>query len=906
MFLLPFAFKGKIMKIAQEQANKNLNAVVKFDDISLSMFKSFPKLNVDIQGLNIVGVNNFAQDTLIDIPDINLAVNLASLFGAAIEINKINVLHPTINVIYLKDGSANYDVVPVDSTATEEAVVDTTPSTFKLALKEFKVTNAKIVYDDRGYNMKAILDNLNFNMKGDLTASTTDLQITSDIQKFSFIMDGLDYMSKAKIIFNAGIGADLDKWIFTFKDNFLNINDLKLNFEGSVDISDSVYVGMDLKFKSPDNTFKSLLSLIPTVYAKDFEGLKTTGNFNFSGYAKGKMDYDVTVYPEFLLDLNVKDGFFQYPDLPKSVDNVNISTKMASSGGPMDNITVDVSQFHVEMAKNPLDVSLHISHPETDMQISGKVNGTVDFTSIKEIVPLDSMSIAGLMKLNVVLGGKMSSIENEKYEEFTADGSVNLTNFEFTMPDLPKIKISEANMLFSPRYVDLNKFDMTVGRSDVHLLGKVEGFVPYAFSDGVLKGKLSMKSQLFDANEFLTGEPTPETVTPEDTSSLEAFQIPENIAFAFNANIKKILYSNMVIENALGLISLDKGKLALDNLSCNMLGGSIKTTGYYEAVNIEKPTADFNFAMKDISVSETYITFNTVQKLAPIAKSIEGNISLDLKMNTTLDKTLMPVLPSINGSGRLYTKTIGIKGNQMFNEIADKFKYEALRNPSLNDVDLIFEIVDGNIDIKPFDTKIAGHKATIGGKQGVDGSIDYQIATALPLAKATGMLTKMTGVDMNKDVDFKIKIGGTLTHPKIAGIESGAMQTAKEEVKEAVKKELSAQALKLIEDARKKADELNKQAVIQADNLRKVAKESGDKLVSEADVQGKRLIKEAGVNPIKKKIAEETAKKMNSEAAIKAKNLNKEADDKANALVKKAADESKQIIDNAEKKANSI
>ena len=909
LFLLPFTFKGKIMKIAQEQANQNMNAVVMFNDINLSMFKSFPKLNIVINNLNIKGVDEFEKDTLIDIKEISLDINLASVFSDAIEINKIYIQSPYIGIKILKGGKANYDIVPVDSLEIEELPDEDadTSSAFRMALQEFVINDAIIIYDDIDFDMKAVLNNLNMSLTGDLTASTTDLQIISTIEDFTFTMEGLDYISKSVVEFDAGIFADLDKFVFTFKENLLNINDLKLKFEGDLDISDDILIGMDLKFSSPENSFKSLLSLVPAIYAADFEGLESKGMFSFSGNAKGEMDYDLTIYPEFLMNIDVKDGFFQYPDLPKSVDNVNISTKISSPGGAMDNIIVDVSQFHVEMAKNPMDISLHISHPDTDMQISGKIDGVIDFSSIKEIVPLDSMTISGMMKANMILGGKLSSLENEQYEDFTADGEIKLTNFEFVMPEIPQINISTALLLFSPKYVDLQQFNMTIGRSDMQIKGKVENFVPYVFTDEILYGKLSINSKLFDANEFLTGEETAEvTEIEDDTTALEAFQIPENIDFVFNANMKKILYDNMIIENAFGLISLNKGKMALNNFQVEMLGGDIKTTGYYEAINIEKPSAKFDFLMKDISISETYKTFNTVKTIAPIAKYSNGDISIDFSLQTNFDKYLNPLYNTLNSTGRLYTESIGIENNQLFESIADKFKYEKLRNPSISDVDIKFEIVNGNLEIKPFDAKIAGHKATIGGKQNVAGDIDYQLNTKLPLGKVTGMLAKFSGVAMSEEVDFKINIGGTLAKPKIANIESGATQSAKEEVTEEVKEKVSEKAQQIIDDAKKKADDLNKKAEIQADNLRKTAKDAGIKLIAESETQGKSLIKKAGSNPIKKKLAEESAKKLKTEATKKAKKLEQEADAKANLIIEKANQESKQIITNAERKANSL
>ncbi len=905
LLILPFAFKEKIMKIAKDEANKNLNAKIEFKDLSLSFFRDFPKFSIRIEDFSIRGKKEFQKDTLFSVAQLDFAVDVTSIFDKAIQIRKISIEKPRIKAHVLKDGRANWDIVPEDSSVTPESQAaesaDTSSSALKMALQKLQINKAIIVYDDEEGNMKAEIKNIDFMMSGDLTTSTTDLKISTSIQTLNFDMDGIHYLKNAKINFDAGIFADLDKYQFTFKKNQLSINNLKLNFDGMVDVSDSVNVGMDLKFSSPVNTFKSLLSLVPAIYKQDFEGLETKGNFTLNGFAKGDFNTNTLATPIFEANLKVKDGYFKYPDLPKSVDNVNIATKIASTGGDMNNITVAVSSFHVELAGNPFDVNLLISHPMTNINIAGKMKGTLDFSSIQDIVPLDSMKMAGMMKTDIVLNANMSDINNDQYEKVTADGQIIFSHFSYEIPDLPKVLITDALLKFSPRYVDLQKFDMNIGRSDLHLQGKVEKFIPYVFSDGILTGKLALQSNLFDANEFLTGEKTPEE-TPEteitDTIPLEAFQIPENISFEFVSNMKEVHYDKLKIENILGKISLKKGKLNMDNLKMNMLKGSVSATGFYEALNIEKPNINFVFGMKNIDIPSTYKAFNTIKKLAPIAKQCSGAISASFNLNTSLDKNLNLRYETLNSVGRLQTKEIGLQDNQIFNGIADKTKYEKLRNPKFNDINLKYKIIDGNLEIEPFKLKIAGYQAEIGGKQSITGNIDYQITTTLPHRKLGDLAAGITGAKVSK-ADFKIFIGGTLSKPKITKVESNALESAKDEVTDKLKEQAGEKAQQIIDEVQKKADALISEAQKQAAAIRQKAKQATDKLISEADKQGKALIKKAGNNPLKKIAAQEAAKKLNQQAKDKAKKVVKEADNQANNLVNKAKQESDKIISNA-------
>ena len=66
IFILPAIYKSEIITLTKMELNKNVNATVDFDDIDLSLFSSFPDFNISIYGLNIVGKNEFENDTFWD------------------------------------------------------------------------------------------------------------------------------------------------------------------------------------------------------------------------------------------------------------------------------------------------------------------------------------------------------------------------------------------------------------------------------------------------------------------------------------------------------------------------------------------------------------------------------------------------------------------------------------------------------------------------------------------------------------------------------------------------------------------------------------------------------------------------------------------------------------------------
>lgn len=951
LFITPFLFKGKIMQLVKEQANENLNAKMEFSDLSLSLFRSFPAMSVRIENMSITGIDEFKLDTLVKFDYFQTDLNLASIvFGDQIEIKAIVLDNPVIKAIILKDGKANWDIAKADTTA----VVDTTEteSKFKIGLRKFEIRHAQIAYIDSQSVMDAKIEDLNFLLKGDLTESQTVLNIMSTIEKMDFNMEGIPYLKRAKLSFKSDLDANLDSSVYTFKENELGLNEIKMGFDGVIKMPDDD-IDFDLKFNAKETSFKSVLSLIPLIYMTDFEGIETSGMFKLNGYLDGI--YNDSILPAFGIDLNIENGMFKYPDLPKSVNNINILVKVDNKGGTGDDNLIDIKKAHAEIAGNPIDAKMFISTTAADVDIKGTIKAKIDLNSLKDVVPLDSMSVSGIIDANLNMDGKLSSIEKEKYDEFKADGQMGLTNFTFKNGDLPHtVEIPAALMKFSAAFVSLEKLDVMIGKSDMHMTGRMDNVLAYALQDSTLTARFNFTSAYLNVNDLM-GEDDSQTTETADTAALTAFEIPSNIDFLLISKLDKVQYDNLDITNLKGDILLKNSRAGFKGVTMNLLDGSMGMDGTYDAKNVKQPKVDFDLKIKDFNIPAAFEAFNTVKQMAPIAKNANGKFSLDFKFATDMDYYLSPKYESLNGYGRFQSKEIGIKNSEALQKLSGVIKWKALENPALKDLDLKFKIVNGNVTVNPTKMKLGKSEIEFGGTQSLNKDMNYNIGLNIPrkelgeaINNVVDNLIAKTGTDFKlaENLKFDIVAEGKVDDPKFR------LKGSKNEeggLKQEIKAGLSDQAKKIIEEADKQAQVLIDKAKVEADKLRAEAKKAGDKLVNESNIQGEKLKAEAdkkgkeliaeadkqanaliekSTNPITKaaakktaeigqnkarasadklnKEAENTAIKLNEEAQKKADKLNQEADAKANELVGKAEKEAQVIKDNANKKVESM
>lgn len=789
LMVLPFAFQGKIKKIIKEEGNKMLNAQFDFESLDISLLRRFPSASITLKDFWLKGVGEFENDTLLRAGELTAAVNLMSLFGdSGYEISKIIVDDTKAHAIVLEDGRPNWDVMKAGE-KTEEALAteaggdeNAEVSPFRIQLKKLSVDNLTLVYDDRQAGMYAEIADLDAACSGDFGSERTTLKLEAETPALTFRMGGVSFLSRAAIGADMNVDADFTANKFTLKENTLSLNAIRATIDGWVAMTESG-MDMDINLNSNEVGFKELLSLIPAIYAKDFEGLKTDGNATLTAFAKGSLQGD-SILPQFDVALQVKNAMFRYPSLPAGVDNINITANVTNPGGSMDATTVKVNPFDFTLAGNPFSMTAEVTTPMSDLAFQATAKGKLDLGKIKEVYPLEDMKLNGLVNADMNLGGRMSYIEKEQFDRIQASGSINLSNMQLQMTDIPDVDIKQSTFTFSPRYLKLSETTVNIGQNDLTVDSQFENYLGFAMKGSTLKGTLNIASNHFNLNDFMTATDstavaqsaaTDTETAATDTAAMGIIRIPDNIDFRMQVKMKEVLMDKMAFNNLNGLLIVKDSKVDMQNLSLNTMGGSVTVNGSYATPKTGDPRLDAGFSLKEIGFAEAYRDLDMVQQLAPIFSGLKGNFSGSIKVSTALDETMSPVLNTLNGSGSLSTKDLSLSGVKVIDQVAEIVKKPSLKEMNVKNLNIDFTIADGRVNTKPFDLKLGDYSMNLSGSTGLDQSIDYTGKIAIPAS--AGNLSKLGTVDM--------KIGGSFTSPKVSiDMESLAKQAASSAVEQ--------------------------------------------------------------------------------------------------------------------------
>ena len=767
LFAAPFLFKDQIKTKISEAINAKVDAKVSFAEADLSLFKNFPNANVTLEKLVIINKAPFQGDTLISLGELNLKMSIKELFkgkNEAIAIDGISSKNGLINIIFNKDGIANYDIALKD----EKTIDDGKSSPLSLKIQNYKVENFKLRYFDESSKIKMVIDSLNHEGTGDFTAQKLDL-VTKSTAKVSLDMDKVNYMKNVALTLDAVLGIDLEKSKYTFKENKALINQLPLEFDGFIQM---VEAGQeyDLKFKTPTSSFKNFLGVIPSAYAANLDNVKTTGDFTVVGFAKGL--YSDTTVPKFNIDIVSNNASFKYPDLPKSVQNIVIDTRIINETGILNDTYVSLDNLSFKIDQDVFNAKANIRNITQNAIVDAALKGTINLTNLSKAYPIKlDKPLSGILKADVTTKFDMQSVEKSQYQNINNAGTMSLSGFNYVDENGKKMNISNALVQFNPSQVNLKELNATTGKSDISVTGILENFYGFIFKNQELKGNFNMNSKQLAVDDFMTAGEESKT----DSKKADAMKIPAFLNCTLTAKATTVLYDNLTLKDVSGKLIVKDEKVTFENVKTAIFGGRIDMNG---AVSTKGKTPVFNMDLKlnQVDIAQSFTQLDLLKKIAPIAGIINGKLNSSIKLNGNLDATeLTPDLKTLTGDllGQLLSTTVNSSNSTLLTALGSNIKFIDVNKINLNDLKAALTFKDGKVNVKPFDINYKDIKATIGGTHGFDQSMNYNLKFEVPTkylgSEANALIAKLSPAEAEKvqSIPINALLVGNFTNPKI-------------------------------------------------------------------------------------------------------------------------------------------
>lgn len=609
-----------------------------------------------------------------------------------------------------------------------------------------------------------------------------------------------------------------------------------------------------------DATVNGVINLEELAQAFPMEGIEQmNGIITADMTAKAKMsqidrqDYENV---DMSGDLKVENVNYQSAGLP-AVLVKDMRMQFNPKNVTLNNFDAQLGKSDIQ-ASGTIDNILAYFSPQKTME--GNIKVRSKFFDANEWMPSTESTAATPAPVSSQEAGSQSAGGTEIFDrfDFTLDAVMDrivYENYEL------RNSVVKGNM--TPNKLKVDQLGTVIGNSDISASGVINDAFDYLFDNGMLSGNVNLKSRLLDLNQFMVASDAPvatSTSTSTGAENLEPIVIPANIDLDINADIGKVLYTNMELNDLKGKLLIENQSVVIDNTTMKTLGGNIGVSGGYDSSDPENPEFNLKYDLQSLDFNKAFNTLNTFQQLAPIGKFINGNLNSSLILSGVLGKDLMPKLSTLNAEGFLQTLNGVISNFKPLQAVGNSLNVDYLKEsiPIKNSKNW-FEVKNGVVEVKEFDLPVKEIDMKIGGTHGLNQEMDYNIAAKIPrklleknavgAAASSGFdalrgEASKLGIDLKKSefVNVGIKLTGSLTDPKVKVKLLGADGEAslEESVKATAAAELEKQKEKLAAEVEKEVQKGEEIVNEKVDKLTEEAKKEADKVVNQATEEAKK------------------------------------------------------------------
>ena len=333
--------------------------------------------------------------------------------------------------------------------------------------------------------------------------------------------------------------------------------------------------------------------------------------------------------------------------------------------------------------------------------------------------------------------------------EWSPSGSFSAEKGFAAVPMLPlRTRIDGIDADFSDNEVNLSKFAITAGTSDINARGSVKGLRRALLYKGTIGLDLDLSSDRLNVNELvaayeagLQNEVSADVAEDDesfvidtlvnaqiDSSVFGLIVIPANVDANMNLRANHVDYSDIHINPLNAGIKVKERCLQITNTTASTNLGDIALDAFYSTQTKKDITAGFNLELSDMSADGIISLLPMVDSLMPAIKSFKGKLNCDLSATTQLDTNMNVVIPSLDGVIRLSGHDLEIQDAGDFRKITKLLLFKNPNIGKIKDFSADAVIHDSKVDVFPFILGVDRYTLALRGRQYFSTDFNYNVS----------------------------------------------------------------------------------------------------------------------------------------------------------------------------------
>jgi len=510
------------------------------------------------------------------------------------------------------------------------------------------------------------------------------------------------------------------------------------------------------------------------IHLQDIKQFIPVKSFNIAGdlalilKVNGTYNPGKKLFPVTEAKLQVQNGEIQTAYYPNPIQKINILTNIINTDGTLAGTEVQVQPVNFEFEGQPFTMKAEIKNQD-DVQYDIVSDGTIDL-GIYKVFAVDSYDVTGLIEANFSLKGRQSDAVAGRYQLLVNSGELKLKEVKLYTESFPApFTVHSGVFSFKQDKMWFNDFNVGYGSSSFSINGYLNNVINYFVgNDEKLRGKFTVNSDYINVKEFTAfsvSDSTQARVTDTATGQ-GVVMIPDNLSVSLDANIRKVNYDSISLNDLKGQLVIDSGKIKLKDVAFRLIDASFKMNASYYGETPRKAFFDFKVEADSFSIAKAYNEIPMFREMASSASSVQGVTGLDYTLTGRLDENMNVVYPSLKGGGTLSLKNVKLAGFKLMNAVSRGTDHEDLKDPALKGVALKTTINNNIITLDRVKLRIAGLRPRFEGQVSLDGLLNLKGRIGLPPLGIIGIPFTVSGTSENPGVKLKKDKAGKLLQEK--------------------------------------------------------------------------------------------------------------------------------------------
>lgn len=426
----------RLTPLVNEVATKQMNATVTSSRVELTFWKTFPRLNVEVDSLLIIShsldsvdaktkaVIPAGADSLASVGHFRAGIDILSLFAAKIDLYDVEIHSPRLNIVQIDSLQNNYNIIPPSEESEETALIP------DISINRF------LIADGFPISFTSVADS----MKVKAHFATVDLSGT-DAPVYTLKIDG-DGSAKLPEFHLPTTPFGLDGSIHwqasdpgsVKLENFkISADKVAVIIDATAQLADTLAINQ-LKISGHDIDIATLISLIPPELRGDLDKIKTNLRTSFTAKLLAPYIPSTQKIPPVELYLNIPRGQLTLAPLELKGIEAEIAGTLYPDTPDLSNI--NIKKFSAQGKSIDFTVSAEITRPVSNAFVKGTFKGLLSFDRLpSQLTTKLPCKISGTLDGDAKFRFHASDLTPKTFHQALVDGTLNLRNFRANMND---------------------------------------------------------------------------------------------------------------------------------------------------------------------------------------------------------------------------------------------------------------------------------------------------------------------------------------------------------------------------------------------------------------------------------------------------------------------------------------